>query len=414
MTAVEPLVRASEDTATGAPISCDLYTDLDGMDRLRDAWDDAVLRTSGSIYMTFDWVSVWWRFYGKAAALRVFVFTLDGRIVALLPMYVDTIGWGPLGLRVARIVGANIPPKVFNPPVPEAYASVAIAEVLTHLFVRDRCDVVSFGPVSDTEHWRDTLRAWPEGSALVARSETTAEVHSTYHLPADMDAYYGSLRQSERKNRRKYELRLLEKEFDTRVEVISAAESVPEAFERFAEQHREQWRAEGRTGHFGAWPAALDFNRALVKAHASRGRVRFIRIVAGESVVAEEYAFVMGDRYYAELTARAVESQWDRFSLGPTSTVRMLAHAIAEGMTRVESGLGHYDYKVRLGAQEHAALTCRLVSSRLGSRLRVALFSAVRDGLRLAYLKVWYRRIVPRLPPSLWRPQLRFWLRLDF
>jgi CelD/BcsL family acetyltransferase involved in cellulose biosynthesis len=152
----------------------------------------------------------------------------------------------------------------------------------------------------------------------------------------------------------------------------------------------------------------------LVRAQASRGRVRFIRIVAGEAVVAEEYAYVIGDRYYAELTARASESQWDRFSLGPTSTVRMLAHGIAERMTRVESGLGHYDYKVRLGAQEHAAVTFRLVSSRLGSRIRVAFFSVVRDGLRFGYLKVWYRRIVPRLPQWFWRPQHPFWLRLDF
>ena len=413
MTVLESLVTP-ENEATGTPLSCDVYTDLDGLHRLRDAWDDTVLRTSSSIYMTFEWVSVWWKFYGNTAALRVFVFTQDARIVALLPMYVDTIGWGPFGLRVARLVGANIPPKVFAPPVPEAHASAVMEEVLTRLFVRDRCDVVSFGPVSETEHWQETLRAWSEGSAVVARSETATDVHSTYHLPADMDAYYSSLRQSERKNRRKYELRLLEKEFDTRVEVVSDAARVPEAFERFAEQHREQWRAEGRTGHFGAWPAALDFNRALVKAQASRGRVRFIRIVVAGSVVAEEYAYVIGDRYYAELTARAVEPQWDRFSLGPTSTVRMLAHGMAEGMRRVESGLGHYDYKVRLGAQEHAALTFRLVSSRPGSRIRVALFSAVRDGLRLGYLKVWYRRIVPRLPQAFWRPQHPLFLRLDF
>jgi CelD/BcsL family acetyltransferase involved in cellulose biosynthesis len=404
-----------EAPAAAAPLSYEVFHDFAGVEHLRAAWDDAVARTGGSVYMTYDWARLWWSFYGRSAALRLFVFSAGGRIVAILPLYIDTIGWGPLRLRVARLVGANIPPKVFSPPVPAWCAREVFEQALPALFARDRCDLLSLGPVSDEEHWKESVPGFCQSRPDIVASCTAAKgVHSVFHLPADMEAYYASLSKNERKNRRKYELRLLGKEHDTRVDVIKEPAGASAEFERFAEQHRRQWLAEGKSGHFGAWPDALAFNRALVAAQAKAGRVRFIRIVADGEVVASQYTFAFAGRYYWELPARAIEPRWDRFSLGPSGIVTMLAQGIEEGVTRVEGGLAHYDYKVRLGAKEYATWTYRVVPAGSATRVRVALFSIARTALSLAYHKVWYRRVMPRLPRFLWRPQTRLWLALDF
>jgi CelD/BcsL family acetyltransferase involved in cellulose biosynthesis len=228
-----------------------------------------------------------------------------------------------------------------------------------------------------------------------------------------MDEYYSSLSKNERKNRRKYELRLLSKEHDTSIEVIKDTKRISTEFDRFAEQHTAQWRVEGKPGHFGAWPKALDFNRALVATQGARERVRFIRIVADGNVVANQYVFVFGTRYFWELPSRAVAPQWDRFSLGPTSIVTMLHHAMTEGMTRVEGGLAHYDYKTRLGAKEYQALTYRIVGSSLSAKTKYRLFMVLSTIVDLAYNKIWYRRIAPRLPIRLRFKQSPLWLRLQ-
>jgi hypothetical protein len=404
VTLLSPVNRDGEVAPVGASgqLSCRVFADFAGLDDLRTTWDDAVLRSGGSIYMTYDWVQLWWQFYGKSAELRLFVFWADERVVAVMPIYIDTLGWGPCRCRVARLVGANIPPKVFTPPVPDEFAAGVIAEVLAQLFCRDRCDLLSLGPVSELEQWTERLEtACKLRADLVGQCIMSNGVHSVFHLPAGMDEYYSALSKNERKNRRKYELRLLKKDYDTSVEVVSDAALLSEAFEHFAEQHRQQWLAERRTGHFGAWPLALDFNRAVVEAQGKLGRLRFIRIVANGQVVANQYTFAFGDRYYWELPARAVDPKWDRFSLGPSAIVTMLAQGIAEGATRVEGGLAHYDYKVRLGAKEYAALTFCIVAARLPSRVRFAFVSIARNCLRLVYHRVWYRRIMPRLPARL-------------
>jgi CelD/BcsL family acetyltransferase involved in cellulose biosynthesis len=411
----EEHAAAPHAVALETPLGCEVLHDFHGLDHLQPAWDEAVLHAGGSIYMTYDWVRVWWEFYGNHAELRLFVFSAAETVVAVVPIYIDTLGLGPLRLRVARLVGANIPPKVFTPAIPQSIATEVFDRVLVHLFGHDRCDVLSVGPVSELDNSIDGLRTACERRSDVA-DLVTAEtgVHSVYHLPADMDAYFSGLSQSERKNRRKLELRLLKKDYDTRVEVISDPAHVGDAFAQFAEQHGAQWRADGRTGHFGAWPRGLDFHRALIAAQAARGRLRFIRILANDQVVASEYAFAIGDRYYAELTSRDVDPKWNRFSLGPTSTVTMLAQGIVEGMRRVESGLGHYDYKMRLGAKEYRALTLRVINSDSRSRVRFALFKTAQRCVAVGYHKIWYRRVAPRLPELLWRPQSRLWLRLDF
>src|SRR5262249_6816037 len=139
-----------------------------------------------------------------------------------------------------------------------------------------------------------------------------------------------------------------------------------------------------------------------------------IRIVANNEVIANQYTFAFGNTYYWELPSRIVGEEWERFSLGPTGIVTMIEVGVKEGKERLEGGLAHYDYKVRLGAKEYTVKTVRVVAPTLGARWRFRIFGALRQCVGLLYHKLWYRRIVPRLPARYWRPQWTLWLRLDF
>ena len=411
----EPAAASGAATPSSSALTCRVFRTFEDLDHLRLAWDDACLKARGSIYMTYDWLRVWWQFYGKGAELRLFVFFAGQNIEAIVPIYINTLGWGPLRFRVARLVGSNIPPKVFDPPVSESSATEVMRQVIGQLFKEDAVDLLSFGPISELrpiiKYVEDSCSQCAD---LVTQRNAIKGVYTVFQIPATMDDYYASLSKNERKNRRKYELRLLKKEFETRVHVETDPAKMSEEFERFAVQHAEQWAAEGKTGHFGAWPRALDFNRALVKAQSAAGRLRFIRIIANGEVIANQYTFALGDRYYWELPSREVDTKWERFSLGPTGIVTMIEQAMKEGINAIEAGLAHYDYKLRLGATEHNVFTFRILSAKPATRVRFAFFSFIRTCWSYVYHKLWYRRIMPRLPRGFWRPQPDQWLRLDF
>ncbi len=309
--------RAVEAAFKGSDLKCHLKTSFADLDGLRADWDEAVVQLGGSIYMSYDWVRTWWEVYGAGRELRVFLFYSAGKIVGIVPIYVDALGFWPVQIRVARLLGASIPPKVFDPPLDEVLAEAMFERILLQLFQEDGCDLLSFGPVSDLHGPTEALRrVCAARKSLVARHQVVPEgVHALFALPGSLEDYFGGLSKSERK-KRKYELRLLQKECEVKTDVVSDAAGVEREFGRFVAQHAAQWEVEGRPGHFGAWPRAKEFNESLVKAHGRLGRVRFIRIVADGRLVSSQYVFAFGDWYFWELPARTMGRELGQAQFG--------------------------------------------------------------------------------------------------
>src|ERR1051325_6331878 len=227
----EPADASSAATPSSSALTCRVFRTFADLDHLRQTWDEACLKARGSVYMTYDWLRVWWQFYGDGAELRLFVFFAGQHIEAIVPIYISTLGWGPLRFRVARLVGSNIPPKVFDPPVPVSCATEVMREVIDQLFKEDAVDLLSLGPISELQPIVKYVDAsCSQRTNLVTQRDPVKGVYTVFPIPATMDDYYASLSKNERKNRRKYELRLLKKEFDTEVAVETDAAKVSDEF----------------------------------------------------------------------------------------------------------------------------------------------------------------------------------------
>ncbi len=385
------------------------------LEDLRREWDEAVVELGGSIYMSFDWSRTWWEFYGMNKELRIFLFSVGDRLVGVVPLYIDHIGLRPLQLAVARLVCANIPPKAFHPPVHSNWAEAIFDSILGRLLEQDGCDLISLGPMSETCGFLEAFeRAARKRSALCASvSRDRAGVHTVFHLPKTMEQFFEGMDKDERK-KRKYEMRLLSKEPSVTRDVISAPDTAESEFERFVDQHAAQWSNKGKLGHFGSWPRGRHYNRALVQSLSKLGRVRFVRILSEGQVISSQFAFALGDTWYWELPARVTDRKWNRFSLGTTGFFCLVEEALKEGSTRIEGGIAHYDYKQKLNGVEHAMEVLRVVANRPTSKLLTRGYGWLRQFLQLAYYKVWYARVSPRLPAPFRKPIWPFWLRLDF
>jgi len=396
-------------------LDCRVEGSYEGLDALRAEWDQAVIDLEGPVYMSYDWTRLWWQFYGKGRRLRVFIFKVGEHIVGIVPVYIDFIGLPSFGLRLARLVGASIPPKVFDPPIAEEWATKIWTEVIRQLTGRDQCDLLCFGPVSSNykvvESLQDACRQ--QGGLVACCQMLQRDVRTVYHLPRTYDEYFNALDGKERKVRRK-KLRELEGVWPIRTEIVRDADAILAEFEAFAEQHTRQWQADGRPGHFHAWPNALDYNRALVKTLGHLDRVRFYKVMAGQNVATNQYTYAFGKTLFAELPARLCGPEWERFSLGCTSQIKLIEAAIRDGIERIDSGLGHYEYKILSGGKESPANVIYVLRKGMLSYSRVCTFRRLGGLMRLLLHKVWYRNIMPRLPGGRRTGRSRFLLRLDF
>lgn len=395
----------------GSSITYKIYHSFEDLKDQADDWDLFASSVGSTVYMSYDWCCTWWKHYGKDKMLVIVIFHDEDNIVAILPMYIDDFTLPFFHVRVARIVGSNIPPKVFDPPIEEERSDQIFITLVKVMIEILKCDTVSFGPLSSQygplSKIRDACQMATDVVGLF--EEIYVDVHTLWFLPNSFEIFLNSLGKNERKNRRKYELRYLKSRYGVKVDILSTKGVVEGEFEKFQEMHTRQWQSEGKPGHFNAWPGAISYNSELVRILSNKKRVRLIQISADNEVISWQYGFVFGKRFFWELPARVVGDEWNPFDLGRTGVANMIQWAIEDGMEEVAGGLGHYDYKVRLGAKEFDTIRVRVTAKSLKSRIKSKILDRLIRLLDILYYKLWYRRVQPHLPSFLQRPIWQFW-----
>lgn len=376
----------------------------------RDAWDAFVLETGAGLYMSHDWCSIWWKHYGGKRRLRIFVVREGDRLVGLVPMFVDTVWLGPVWLRLAKRVGSDHVQTVFQLPIRADHAATVYRAVIDMLLAKDRCDAIWFGLMTGTDQTIEGLRLAASGmdGAAILR-DRVAGVHTTYNLPATFEDYLGGLDRQQRYNYKRRDKQLAA-EHKVEVTVVSDPKDAVASYEDFKRIHEAQWTSEGRLGHFDDWPGADAYNRELVEQLSNLGRYGLMKITADGVLCGAKYFFNFGDESCSRLPARAVGEQWSRYGLGVMVHVKYVEQMIAAGLRRLELGVGHYDYKMKLGGDVHDARSMLLVRKSPLVMLRARAFMKLAEALHFAYYRVWFLKLSPRFP-ALRGPLWRIWIR---
>jgi CelD/BcsL family acetyltransferase involved in cellulose biosynthesis len=391
--------------------SVNLITDFEAASHLRDAWDGLVEEVHGDIYFTYDWCRIWWRHYGQGRQLRVFLFHAGPELVGIVPLVIERLWVGPLPIRLARLLGMDSTLAVLHPPVRAEHAVAILRTVIERSFREFACDAVSFARLSgEFTTPEDLRRACGEcglGACIV--TDRAISTHTVFHLPASFDEYLGGLSKSERGNYRRDERRLAECG-PISARQVRAPDEIDAAFDRFAALHAEQWRQVGKLGHFRDWPRSLEFTRDLLRAFSLCGRGEIAEIAVGGVTVAMELNLRLGDTSYWRLPARSTDPEWEKRGIGRVALVRQIESLIAEGVRRIEAGSGHYLYKLRLGGVEYPLQSLLLARNHCWPRLKARVLGAYADVLNLAYYRIWFCRLAPRLPLPR-RPLWKSWIR---
>lgn len=397
--------------ADAARITMTVHTDLGALASMRQEWDDVVVRSGGDIYFTYGWCSTWWKHYGDGRHACVLLFRENGRLVALLPLMMDTLWVGLLRIRLAKLLGSDSTTVVLNPPVLAECAKEVYAQAVAHMLGPQQCDAIWWGPLAGDKAHRSNLEEACRSSETTVCNvhDLSPAVHTVFHLPDTYEAYLAGLSKDQRAMVRR-ERRTFEKQCQPTIDILTDAHEIETAFDEFLALHQAQWTTQNMLGHFGDMPAAGAFNRDLVRVFAQQGSIWLLRIQSAGRTIAFEYAFVFAGALYWRLPARQTGIEWERLSLGRVSLSYLIEAAIQRKIGWIEGGCGHYPYKRRMGAEEIPVCSMLLSASRRGSRIRARLFCGFSQLLHLFYYRIWFSRLAPKLPLPR-RPLWRCWIR---
>lgn len=373
----------------------EIFNDYETLQDLKEKWDRLLIESGCPIYMSYTWGRIWWKHYGKNKRLSLYLFSDENdKLVAIIPTYVETIRLLFLKMKVLRLVGANIPPKLFGLPIREGFEKEVLKLFLRETLSKRICDLISLGPLSQrffTDHFKNLNIPGREFKIMEREYGPSIEVH----LPDNLETYMNSLSSGEHRSYRRG-LSRIKKAHDIVTERVETFDE--ESFSHFLELHKRQWNLSGKNGHFLSWPEGTDFNRDLSRSMAESGQYILYKLKADGKTISYLYGFTQGDKCYMQLTARSISRLYKSYNLGRLGFYNAVGELIPQGIRTIKEGLGFYQYKLKQKGEIEMTSIFRVVANSPGSLGKYMLFSAYGALIKLLYSKIWYYRIQPRMP----------------
>jgi CelD/BcsL family acetyltransferase involved in cellulose biosynthesis len=363
---VEP--RTEPVPAGGRTLTAGWAEDAEALERLREEWNPLLLRSKANrVFLTWEWVSIWWRHFGTGRDLRVLLLRDGGGVLrGIAPLYLD-VKSTPLG-KVRKIqflgYGGDANPDFLN-FVFEAGWEDACMEAAWDALVARRAEW-------DLLKLTDLCEEAPEATLLPEGAEKRGlRVHRFLDtvcpylpLPDDFEALLAGFRPSLRKEIR-YRLRKFQKEPGAEEVSFAAPGRTDEGIEVLAHLHQLRMEESKRGGNFKR-STYFRFHRDLMEEFAKHGwlELRILRVNGKDA--AANYAFLYDGVLYGY--QMGLNPEFYKMSLGTVLLTRIVQDLIAAGYREVDMLRGRSHWKYRWTQRERRNWTFVIESSGLRGR----------------------------------------------
>jgi CelD/BcsL family acetyltransferase involved in cellulose biosynthesis len=363
----------------------------DALEIMRPEWQALLDAAGAPPFLSWEWLSAWQEVFGHDRSLRLLRALDDGRLVGLLPLGVEDRRAPGLPLRLRRLFllgegegGADYLEALALPGYELEVASAFIA----HLEKDDSFDLLEL----------DGLPTDSASLPLLTRYFADNLRFRLQILPRDLcpqiriDDWEDVLRQSQRVSYFNRSAKRLRKLPGYEFRVITDAEQLSNAFERFLKLHEMSWVSRGGSGATGT-PEQKAFLREVMKRMASTGWLRFEEVWIEGECRASLLGLESGERFYFFLNG--YDPAWSKYSLGFTILWLSIESAAQRGIKLYDLLRGSEAYKFFWANSARATVTARVLSRSLPAKLFLAREQIAMLGRIL--LPEWTRSIHQRL-----------------
>lgn len=386
------MAAASQDT--GSRFSGRVYRSFDEVQSIRDEWTRLASKVDGDLFGSFEWCETWWKHFSSNRKLEIHAIRHGADLVALLPLFRETIRWGPLSLRVVRLLGTDHAGTRVWPLFESQHATDIFQVFITTLNRGGIWDVLHIGDLpgyfGQTEVLCNALMRSARGQMYTNRDYYPQAV---FTLPGDFDKYLESLSGNERNNIRKNERRL----FKTHQlhNTLVSDDRADEAMGEFFHWHDEYWNAQNELGFFSLWPGSREFHAEFARTGSESGTPLLMRVSASHEPVGMICAHRYNRRLHLFQAVRAPGNLWDSFGPGRLLHCEVFRWCMDNGIPTVDAMSGFYEYKRRLGAEFLGLTTVAVVRNSMWSGARAAMFRLMLAVVDACYFRFWLCRFVP-------------------
>ncbi len=317
---------------------------------LEREWNDFHDAARGTVFQTFTWAWNWWKVYGNGRnELHIITARIDGRLTAILPLYLERIGVVGVNLNRLRMIGVYETYgeyTILTRPGESREPVRAIATELARCLKRPGCDLVSLFRFPPESEAMGELMTGLRLQGLRGQFVPVVIKRVMMDLPPTWEEYLSGLSPNEREAIKRKTRALIKK--GAEVEVVGTPDRA--AFEDYIRLHGESWKPRGVSGYFNS----ERFSRFLGEVTMnlmSCGKSRLYFLKKDGRRFAAVHAMFVNDQCCFYLSGLDRNHELVNMSPGKMLLARVIRDAIEEGYKIFDFQGGDEDYKFRLGGK---------------------------------------------------------------
>ncbi len=269
-----------------------------GLDQIQSDWN-TLLRESASdtIFLTWEWVTSWWRSYGTSGELRILMaYDAGGVLRGIAPLRRHNLRQYGQTVRALSFIGdGSNDSDYLDFIVASSYEQNVLEAFAAHLATElNQGTVLLLNEVPANSPNLAFLKEWAEAHQLLWK-ENEAPCGAV-QLPETWEQYLSALRPRFRTKVRSV-LRNLESRSEVQFGFCENSEQVNGMLPVLFDLHLRRWALDGKPGVFGG-KAKRNFYFALSALLLQRGWLRFSWLRHHGRVLATQYGFLYRRTYF--------------------------------------------------------------------------------------------------------------------
>ncbi|MDH7606645.1 MAG: GNAT family N-acetyltransferase [Candidatus Bathyarchaeota archaeon] len=334
---------------------------------LEPVWDKVLEKSKDdNIFLTWEYLSTFWKYFGKNAKLRILCAKDKDKIIAIAPLRQSRYGFKFFGYNVVEPLG-------YRGLMPEGgdYTGLLLGEnaeecfklFLDYLKEQSDWDFIYLYDIPETSSIPSLLGNLKRTPNFDIKSGAICPYIT---LPTSMDAFLGKLDGKFRKNLRRCQ-RNLEKDCG-KVELKKHNDygSVKDAMEIFFKLHQKRWESRRMPGVFST-QIIRNFYVDVAKSFDMNNWLSLYFLTVNDEPVATHYCFEYGEKLYFALSG--FDLGYSKYSIGNLLTLKAIEQCIMKKLREFDFMKGDELYKSKWTEEYRRNLNFRLVSNKLTSKL---------------------------------------------
>jgi len=330
----------------------DIVTDEIGFRGLESVWNPLLTRSGvRNIFLTFEWLSTWWKHFGHRHRLSIAVVRRGGEIVALFPLMITIReGFRQLGM----ISQKTSPYKDFIIDEGQDHERI-IGNVLGALVDFGGWDLLLLNGFSEDSV---NFRAFQEASPRFSGSRTIwrkTEVSLSIPLEGTYDKYWEGLSKNFRKNISRLRKRLPKESKFFWYEDDLDEDKLACLIDKIIDINAFRWvEVKGQYSAFGD-PLTRIFYKDLASCFFRKGWLRLPAMIINGEIAAIDLCFKYENKYIGVITG--YEPRFSNYSPGNLLIVHTIEKSYKEGLTEYDLLTGDEPYKYQFNPKERRIFT---------------------------------------------------------